>query len=425
MMNMIETPSVLSSPQRRCQMLLMLLLSGKALSRGAINQINQADDEVTLEDIADTGEELRRYHHLAIATTADGGYRIEGTPLDQRLCLLHWLRRAQRLCPTFISHQFTPTLKTMLKQQGIARTLYDDTNLHALINRCARGLQRQFECRDVQFLRLYLPYCLLQHHQGQTPDFSIAQQLWTQARGEYQMAAEILRHWRRRIAQPPHHNEHYFLALLFMMLRTPDPVHDGHQHDRRLQQAIFRLIARFQLLAGRRFSDEQSLRDQLYIHLSQALNRCMFNIGIDNSLPDEILHLYPRLMRTTSLALQDFEADFGIRFPPEESALVAIIFGAGLMQERDLQEKQVVLLTGDNPQLESEIEQQLRELTLLPLNIKYQSAESFQKQGVAKGIALIVTPYAIALPLFSPPLIHAGEPLSEHQQQHICKMLES
>lgn len=151
----------------------------------------------------------------------------------------------------------------------------------------------------------------------------------------------------------------------------------------------------------------------------------MFNIGIDNSLPDEILHLYPRLMRTTSLALQDFEADFGIRFPPEESALVAIIFGAGLMQERDLQEKQVVLLTGDNPQLESEIEQQLRELTLLPLNIKYQSAESFQKQGVAKGIALIVTPYAIALPLFSPPLIHAGEPLSEHQQQHICKMLES
>ncbi|MGW8231073.1 hypothetical protein ACWGXD_08835, partial [Klebsiella pneumoniae] len=41
-----------------------------------------------------------------------------------------------------------------------------------------------------------------------------------------------------------------------------------------------------------------------------------------------------------------------------------------------------------------------------------------------KGVTLIVTPYATALPLFSPPLIHAENYFTERQQQHICAMLE-
>jgi transcriptional antiterminator len=54
---------------------------------------------------------------------------------------------------------------------------------------------------------------------------------------------------------------------------NPDPIRDGHQQDRRLHLAISGLIHRFQNLAGRPFSDEQGLSDQLYIHLSQALDR--------------------------------------------------------------------------------------------------------------------------------------------------------
>lgn len=60
------------------------------------------------QDIAETRDEIQRYHRLDIVTHHDGSYRIEGTALNQRLCLLHWLRRALRLCPQFVSHQFTP-----------------------------------------------------------------------------------------------------------------------------------------------------------------------------------------------------------------------------------------------------------------------------------------------------------------------------
>ena len=397
MMTTLEIPSVLSSSQRRCQVLLMLYLPDAAVTAQSIIAANGVDDAMARQDIAETRDEIQRYHRLDIVTHHDGCYRIEGTALNQRLCLLHWLRRALRLCPQFVSHQFTPALKTALKQLGIARPLYDDANLRALIGFCSRKLQRQFECRDVQFLQLYLQYCLIQHQLGNTPQFSHAQRSWTQSRGEYFTAQEIVRHWKRRVPQGAHVDEQLFLALLFMMLRTPDPVLDKHQQDQRLRRAIVRMVARFRSQTGMNFSDEQGLTDQLYIHLAQALDRSLFEL----------------------------EAEFGLRFSDEEMSLVAVIFGAWLMQETDLHEKQVILLTGEDKASEEQIEQQLRELTLLPLNIRYLTLEAFQKEGAPREAALVITPYPTALPLFSPPLIHAVETLNAQQQEHIRAMLES
>ena len=425
MMTTLEMPSALSSSQRRCQVLLMLYVPGFRANLQRIGEINGVDDALCRQDIDEMRMEIQRYHQLDIATQHDGCYLLEGSHLNQRLCLLHWLRRALRLCPHFVAQQFTPSLKIALKQLGIARTLYDDTNLRALINFCSRRLQRQFESRDTQFLQLYLQYCLLQHHLGQSPEFSVIQRNWTQSRNEYLMAQEIVRHWQRRVALVPHADEQPFLALLFMMLRTPDPLRDAHQEDDRLRRTITRMIARFHGQTGMQFSDEQGLTDQLYIHLAQALDRSLFGIGIDNSLPEEIHRLYPRLMRTTREVLFELEAEFGLRFSEEESSLVAVIFGAWLMQESDLHEKQVVLLTGEDKACEELIEQQLRELTLLPLNIRYVTLQAFQKEGAPREAALVVTPYTTALPLFSPPLIHAVEALNAQQQEHIRAMLES
>ncbi len=60
------------------------------------------------------------------------------------------------------------------------------------------------------------------------------------------------------------------------------------------------------------------------------------------------------------------------------------------MQDNDLHERQIVLLADKNDALETHIEQQLRELTLLPLNIRRISLQRF-KRGCPRGVALIVT----------------------------------
>lgn len=126
MMSTLAPPSVLSAPQRRCQMLLTLFLPGQSATAQTFSSLNGVDDNIVREDIIGAGLEIQRYHRLAITSTQNGRYQIEGTPLNQRLCLLHWLRRGLRLCPTFINQQFTPALKMELKQQGIARQLYDE-----------------------------------------------------------------------------------------------------------------------------------------------------------------------------------------------------------------------------------------------------------------------------------------------------------
>ncbi|MBL7635825.1 MULTISPECIES: stationary phase inducible protein CsiE [Atlantibacter] len=424
MTQLCSPPSVLSSPQRRCQMLLMLYLPG-TVTPELIGQINGVDGGIARQDIVETSSEIQRYHRLSIMTHPDGSYRIEGAPLDRRLCLLHWLRRAMRLCPHFVQQHFTPTLKTELRQRGIPVACYDDTNLHALVNLCGRRLNRQFESRDTQFLRLFLQYCLMEQHAGQSPGFSEVQNLWTAQRVEYLAAQEIMRHWQRRVPIPPHQDEQLFLALIFMMLRVPDPLKDNQPQDIQLRLAVAELISAFRQLSGMAFSDETGLAAQLYVHLAQALDRCLFGIGIDNALPEEITRLYPRLMRTTREACARLETHYGIQFSDEEIGLIAIIFGAWLMQESDIQEKQVLLLTGNDRELEEQIEHQLRELTLLPLNIKYLSVHTFQKEGASKEVALIITPYHTSLPLFSAPLIHATLPLGEHQQQRIREILES
>ncbi|MDA8480160.1 stationary phase inducible protein CsiE [Citrobacter sp. Awk 4] len=425
MMPTLTTPSVFSAPQRRCQVLLTLFQPGQNATTETLSALNGVDDEIVREDITETRLEIQRYHQLTITTAQNGRYRIEGSALNQRLCLVQWLRRGLRLCPTFVTQQFTHALKTELKQRGIARTLYDDANLHALINLCSRRLQKPFEFRDIQFLQLFLQYCLLQHHAGISPEFNPVQQRWAQSCAEYQLALEIGRHWQRRVMQNAPLNESLFIALLFSLIRIPDPIRDNHQQDRQLRLAVARLVLRFREMGNTRFRDEQGLHDQLYIHLAQALHRSMFAIGIDNTLPEEFAKLYPRLVRTTRDALSGFEAEYNVQFSEEESGLVAVIFGAWLMQENDLHEKQIVLLTGNDKHREEDIEQQLRELTLLPLNIKRMPMLAFQKEGSLRGVTLIVTPYTTPLPLFSPPLIHAEQVLTTHQQQQIRRILES
>ncbi|EPS0031306.1 stationary phase inducible protein CsiE [Escherichia albertii] len=425
MMPTLAPPSVLSAPQRRCQILLTLFQPGLRATTATFSELNGVDDDIAVRDISETGQEILRYHQLTLTTGYDGGYRIEGTVLNQRLCLFHWLRRGFRLCPSFITHRFTPALKDELRRRGIARNFYDDTNLQALVNLCSRRLQKRFEARDTHFLCLYLQYCLLQHHAGITPQFNPLQRRWAESSLEFQVAQEIGRHWQRRALQPVPPDEPLFMAILFSMLRTPDPLRDTHQRDRQLRQAIVRLVHHFRELGNVNFYDEQELCDQLYTHLAQALHRSLFAIGIDNTLPEEFGRLYPRLVRTTRAALAGFESEYNVRFSNEESGLVAVIFGAWLMQANEIHEKQILLLTGNDSEREAYIEQQLRELTLLPLNIKHMSVKTFLKNGAPRNAALIIAPYTIPLPLFSPPLIHTDQNLTIHQQEQIRKMLES
>ncbi len=424
-MTTTPAPAVLSRQQRRCHLLLMLLLPDQTLTPETLGSLNGVDSETARQDVADTHQEIQAYHRLVIRTRPDGSYHIRGSVLDQHLCLFHWLRRALRLSPTFVACKVVPVLQHWLKQQGLSRSCYDETNLHALVSLCARRLNRTFNERDSDFLRVWLLFSLYHHFAAHLPQFNLVQINWISETPELIAAQEITCHWSRRLARAFSDDQQRFLAFLFSLLRIPDPDHDAHHRDIRLHIGISQMIADFRDHTGMVFSDEGGLHHQLYSHISQAMNRVILQIGIDNNLPDEMIRLYPRLTRTTERVLARFSADYNVYFSSQEIGLIAVIFGAWLVQEGELHEKQVVLLTSDDPQKEQHVEQQIRELTLLPLNIKYLTLNTFQQVGVQGSVDLIISPYETRLPLFSPPLIHAALPLAGHQQQRIREILES
>ncbi|OON37587.1 stationary phase inducible protein CsiE [Izhakiella australiensis] len=409
-----------SSPQRRCHLLLLFYLPGYRVTLDSLSQVNHSDQQATRQDITEVGREIQRYHKLEVQEDVSGVWRLQGEELNKRLCLLHWLRRALRLSPDFVRQHFAAGLRQHLAAQRTEKALYDEHNLQALLRHCAQQLNRSFSPRDSQFLQLFLQYCLCA-----TDNVTLSEQQtqWLQSKPEWQIGRQVMHCWHKRRTSLA--DDGPFIALLFSLIYAPQISQVNHQNERRLNLAISALTARFQQLSGMHFSDQSGLQAQLYTHLSQALDRVIFDIGIDDSLAEEITALYPRLLRTTQQALSSFERDFSIRFCHEEVSLVAVIFGAWLMQENTLQEKQVLLLTGRDEVLEKQVEQQLRELTLLPLNIKHLDVQLWQRQGAPEGIALVVSPYATALPLYSPPLIHAELPLSDYHQQRIRALLEA
>lgn len=410
--------SVLSGLQRRSHLLLMLFAPLPSLTLFSLSRYNGEDVPVTRRDLAHIESEIRRIYHLTLITHHDGSYRIEGDILNQRLCLIEGMRRVLRLCPEKVERHFLP----LLEQQWLtlpAELKATQEQLDELMEHYLALLDRQAAAYDRAFLLLYLRYVLIQCHLHRHPDFTQHQQQWLQLKAEYHPVTEMFRHWLLPTA------ELLGFTLLVNQLKTPHLPEVYSRNDRRLLHAVEKLIQHFEHLAGMTFNQPEMLANQLFSHLSAALERCYFHVGIDNSLQPEVEEKYPRLLRTAHAAVMPLEAAYRIQFSCEEVGLIAVIFGAWLMQDNDLQEKQVVILTKNRGEQEKRLELQIRELTLLPLNIKFQPMDEFHAQGAPKNTALIVTPFSVSLPLFSPPLLLVCLPLAPSQQERIRQLLEA
>ncbi|WP_166506751.1 PRD domain-containing protein [Sodalis glossinidius] len=101
----------------------------------------------------------------------------------------------------------------------------------------------------------------------------------------------------------PAGRELFGLTLLISLLRHPHSADPDCADDRRLSQAVDQLIRRFAQLSGRTFSQEDALAEQLFFHLSTALERRHSHMGIDSSLQSEVEEKYPSMLRATRVAM--------------------------------------------------------------------------------------------------------------------------
>ncbi|HHB1473375.1 TPA: stationary phase inducible protein CsiE [Yersinia enterocolitica] len=410
----------LSGQQRRCHMLLMLFMPASTVHLDTISQFNGVEQPTTRQDIAEVANEIQRFYHLQLSANADDSCLIQGNRLDKRLCLIHCLRRGVRYCPEFVEHYFAPRLYDALSWDNI---LISEA-LPQIITQCEPHLNRQLNEKDRQFLQLYLAYCTWENQHHVLPELSPTQQQWLTCKPALAAADSLFDSFNPLLGNPLDKIERDVLILMLTMIKAHRYHSTQSAEDSRLITATNQLVMRFQQLSGMTLGSNELLMSQLFAHLAPAIERCYFNIGIDNSSLEEVNRQYPRLLRTTQQALVVFEQEYQIQFSADEVALIAISFGAWLMQENALQEKQILLLTRNNSELEQQVEQQIRELTLLPLHIKYLPHDVYLQSGAPSGTAVVLTPYAVRQPESSPPLIQVLLPITEQQNKRLRRLLD-
>lgn len=425
-----QSAPALSASQRRCHVLLMLYAPLTAVQLEIISEINRVDLRTTWDDLAEVTCEIQRIHRLDVLQYSEKECRIQGDTLPQRLCLFHGLRRTLRISPEFVPRHFLPWLHIAFEGQPCPKAVLRTDILGMMIEDCCSLLPKGLSEHDCQLIRICLQYCLWQNSAWQnTPSegllFTEQQRRWLREKPEYPAARALFTQLQTLSNGLLDDSECEFFTLMLRMLKTHSYQSSGSTEDQRLLLQIESLVARFQDVAGMKFSSYEGLVGQLFAHLGPAIERCHFGIGIDNLMQEEVNRMYPRLVRTAREALKGFEQEYLIELSEDETGLVAITFGAWLMQGNALQEKQILLLTHDDPQLEEAVEQQIREATLLPLNIKYQTLADFYKFGAPSGVAMIVTPYATRSTDADPLVIHTQLPLAKEQRKRIRSLLEA
>jgi len=411
--------SMPSAQQRRCNILLMLFTPFSAVQPQTICQVNGCSLQTAEQDLLTLQQRVAKLYQLHLSYHPETGYQIEGEILQQRICLFYLLRLMLRINQQFVYQRLPNWLYHCQETNTELNRL-----IEPLFEQSAIRLGRDYSEHDWQLLQLYLPYCLNDYPQLAV-EFSEHQQQWLRGRSEFQVANWLFDQLQNAFSHQLPLAERDFLTLLLRLLKPHSYESCGSLEDETLQQQIALLIDNFQQQSGMLFSNNTNLQRHLFAHLGPAIERCYFSIGIDNVLPEDIIQMYPRLVRLTQEALQELQIHYQVSFSWEEVSLIAINFGAWLMRANALQEKQILLLTNQNPQLEQAIEQQIREATLLPLQIKYQSINEFHSRGAPNGITMIVTPYATQHTMADPLIIHTQLPLEKEQRKKIRSLLEA
>ncbi len=417
-------PPALSRSQRQSYLTLLLLIADQSLNAVQLQLPDMPALPETEEDLPLLSDILRNNYQLQLVTLPGEGYRLTGSELQKRICLFSHFRRLLRQAPS-LAEIIALKVEQRMQSRKIGLLAFDEGTLRQLIPApLPSQMCNHLNDSSALLLQLVLNYSFAS---AERVRFNTRQREWLGAKEWLPMAKNIASYCQHQGMSPTllPEDEVRFLTLLLTLLDTPSGnLQHGHLQTQ-LMAATGQLITRFGRLSSIDMSGHLSLQHRLYCHLSLAIERHYFSIGIDSSVSNELIDMYPGMFRLTSQALSAFEQQYQLTFSRQETMLIALLLVSGAMEVTGYEERQIIVLTNDNPELEQEVERILRESVLLPVTVHHQTLNSFRQYGAPRGVALVISPYIVQLPLFSPPLIHTELPITDHQQECIRKILSA
>ncbi|MFN0466550.1 PRD domain-containing protein [Salmonella enterica] len=413
----------LSADERRVNLLLHLACRIQPTFTQHISELNRVSRNTTLGDIALLKQQLQQ-QQLTLSVDKKQGYRLDGSDLALRLAVQQILQHALK----YSDHQAEARIAQILLGQLAAAGLNEQRVrqvVDAQLEQAEQQLFRTFTDKDRRVLHYMLLFTLLDTLNGHYPEFSVVQTRFLREQGECDVAAGLNAGLARELNLPDISSNTLFISLLLSASKKVTPLSELNGKNSRLMATVRHLIMQFQALSGVYLQNAEQLESQLFSHLGPAIHRCLFGMHSENVLREEILQRYPLIFRFCRQSIVTLEQEYQVTFCDDELSYIVISFAAWLDRRPETGEQHLLLVTEGGLSSTAILENQLRNLTVLPLHIERVSASQIQQHGIAGHIRLVVS--TIALNCKIPAhvsFIQTQHMLSDTEKQQLRLMLE-
>jgi transcriptional antiterminator/mannitol/fructose-specific phosphotransferase system IIA component (Ntr-type) len=415
----------LSNDERRDNLLLHLTCDPNPLFTQQLSAINHVSRNTTLEDLSQLKAALGHEHGLQLVVGKKSGYRVEGDRLALSLCILNKLQRALKYGDKQVEARITHVLLDYLAVRDVSADVIRKTIDDALLLAEAQ-LQRAFTDKDRRLLVFMLMFSLLDNLQGHWLTFSPAQRLFLRNQAECETAAMVSSHLSSTPGMPALTDNTLFITLLLCISKNLHHQPGNSPENKRLFSVIEQMVDAFQSLSGIYLSDAPTLIARLFSHLLPAIRRCLFHIRSENVLRSEVMQRYPLIFRLCRQAIVGLEQAYHITFNDDELSYVVISFAAWMDRRPETREQTLVLVTEGGMSSTAILENQIRHLTVVPLQIAVMSRSKFDPTNMPENTELIVTTVPLGADSHGDiPLIQVQHLLTVNEKAQLRMLIEN
>lgn len=380
----------LCSEERRDHLLLNLVCSSVPLFTQQLSEINNVSRNTTLDDLNTLKSVLQKQHDLLLQVSKKEGYHVTGGQLERRLCIHQMLQHSLKYAHAQVEARVELVLRKHLTEHRLCASEVRNAIIFS-IGLAEGQLDCEFSDKDKRLLVYMMMFSLLETVKGNYAEFTPAQINALRSQPECLAAASIHSHLSEQLDVGDITSNTLFLTLLLSISKKIASSPTGDANDRRLTLCIRQLVEQFQSLSGVYFSDVSSLVVRLFSHLGPAIHRCLFNIKSENVLREDVIQSYPLIFQLCRQAIQGMETEYQVVFNDDELSYITISFAAWLDIKPETGEQIVLLVTEGGMSSTAILENQLRNLTVLPLSIRHLSYSKFMAQPLPVGTRLVVS----------------------------------
>lgn len=412
-----------SAKERRDLLLLHLACRTQPAFICHLSTLNYVSRNTTLDDLRGLKDHLMQ-QKLNLLIDRKQGYRIAGCDLILRLTVQqmfqHVLKYADRQAENRIQQALSSHLQTLgLETSDVNNAIDEELSL------TEKHTGESFSDKDKRLLHYTIMLSLVDTLRGHIPHFTAEQTHFLREQTSCERAACLNDGLARRLKIPATANNTLFFSLLLSASKKVTPHQITVEADIRLMTAVKRLIQQFQALSGVYLQDTRLLESRLFSHLSPAIHRCLFGMRSENALKEDILQRYPLLFRLCRQVIVSLETEYRITICDDELSYIVISFAAWMDRRPETAEQHILMVTEGGQSSTALLENQLRNLTILPVQIEKMSASQLQQQGTGDHIRLVVSTVALSSPLpANVGFIRTQHMLSENEKQQLRLMLE-